>query len=72
VRRVLETRYAICGVRGCANDRFLQIDHVQDVADGGPTSIDNTWRICPHHLALKTLHGWRVTGEPGNWNLVPP
>jgi hypothetical protein len=72
LRRALETRYPTCGVHGCANDHFLQIDHVRPIADGGPTSIDNTWRICPFHHAQKTLHRWRVTGEPGNWNLVPP
>ena len=72
LRRALETRYPTCGVHGCANNQFLQIDHVRPIADGGPTSIDNTWRICPFHHAQKTLHGWRVTGEPGNWNLVPP
>jgi 5-methylcytosine-specific restriction endonuclease McrA len=62
----------VCGVKGCANDQFLQIDHVRPIADGGPTSIDNTWRICPHHHACKTLACWKVVGEPGNWDLVPP
>src|SRR5207244_6915530 len=28
VRRALETRYPTCGVPGCANDQFLEIDHV--------------------------------------------
>jgi len=72
LRRALETRYQVCGVKGCANDRFLQIDHVRPIAVGGPTSLDNTWRICTHHHDQKTHHGWKVTGEPGNWDLVPP
>jgi len=72
LRRALETRYPTCGVKGCANDQFLQIDHVRPIAEGGPTSIHNTWRICPFHHAQKTLHGWHVTGEPGSWDLVPP
>ncbi|MGH9033879.1 MAG: DUF222 domain-containing protein, partial [Acidimicrobiia bacterium] len=71
LRRALEARYPTCGVKGCANDRFLQIDHITPVADGGPTSLANTWRICPHHHDLKTHHGWKAVGEPGNWNLVP-
>ena len=61
LRRALEARYPTCGVKGCANDRFLQIDHVKPIAEGGPTSIHNTWRICPFHHAQKTLHGWNVT-----------
>jgi hypothetical protein len=72
LRRALESRYPTCGVRACANDRFLQIDHVVPVAEGGETNIHNTWRICPHHHFLKTHRGWKVVGEPGNWDLVPP
>ena len=72
LRRALETRYPACGVKGCANDRFLQIDHVVPIAAGGPTSIENTWRICTFHHDQKTLHRWQVVGGPGSWNLVPP
>jgi hypothetical protein len=72
LRRVLEARYRTCGVTGCANDRFLHIDHVVAVEDHGPTELANLWRICTHHHALKTHKNWRVVGEPGNWDLVPP
>jgi 5-methylcytosine-specific restriction endonuclease McrA len=72
LRRALEARYPTCGVIGCANDWFLQIDHVVPVEDQGETNVHNTWRICPHHHFLKTFKGWRVVGEPGNWDLVPP
>jgi hypothetical protein len=72
LRRALEARYPACGVKSCANDQFLQIDHVVPIEDGGETNIHNAWRICSHHHHLKTYCGWRVTGEPGNWDLVPP
>jgi len=72
LRRALEARYPTCGVKSCANDQFLQIDHVVALEDGGRTEIANAWRICPHHHDLKTYCGWRVVGEPGNWDLVPP
>jgi hypothetical protein len=72
LRRALEARYAVCGVKACANDRFLQIDHVVPMEAGGETNIHNTWRICPHHHFLKTHRGWKVVGEPGNWDLRPP
>jgi 5-methylcytosine-specific restriction endonuclease McrA len=72
LRRALEARYPTCGVQACANDRFLEIDHVVPVEHGGETSIDNTWRICTHHHALKTHGGWKVVGRNGTRDLVPP
>jgi hypothetical protein len=72
LRRALEARYPTCGVKKCANDRFLQIDHIVPVEERGETNADNTWRICPHHHYLKTHKGWKIVGEPGDWDLVPP
>jgi len=72
LRRALEARYPTCGVKSCANDQFLQIDHVVPLEAGGETNVHNTWRICSHHHFLKTYEGWKVVGEPGNWDLVPP
>jgi Domain of unknown function (DUF222)/HNH endonuclease len=72
LRRALEARYPTCGRKTCSNDRFLQIDHVVPVEEGGETNIHNTWRLCSHDHYLKTHCGWRVVGEPGNWDLVPP
>jgi hypothetical protein len=72
LRRTVEARYPTCGVRSCANDRFLQIDHVQALAGGGLTADDNLWRLCTHHHALKTHGGWRVVGTTHDWDLVPP
>jgi Domain of unknown function (DUF222) len=72
LRRALENRYPTCGVQGCANDQFLEIDHVVPLCEGGRTELTNTWRICSHHHVLKTHFGWKVVGEPGNWDLVPP
>ncbi len=72
LRRALEARYPTCGVKTCANDRFLQIDHVVPLTEGGRTELANTWRICSHHHALKTHRGWRVVGATHDWDLVPP
>jgi hypothetical protein len=72
LRRELETAYPVCGVKGCSNDRFLEIDHVVPVCDGGETTRKNTWRICPHHHSLKHHRGWIVIGGPGGWDLIPP
>jgi 5-methylcytosine-specific restriction endonuclease McrA len=72
LRRALTARYPTCGVKSCANDQFLEIDHVVPLAEGGRTELANAWRICSHHHVLKTYFGWKVVGEPGNWDLVPP
>jgi hypothetical protein len=72
LRAALEAKYPVCAVKSCANDRFLQIDHVKPISEGGTTDIHNCWRICDHHHVLKTYFGWIVTGTPGDWDLVPP
>jgi hypothetical protein len=72
LRRALETRYPTCGVPSCANDQFLEIDHVVPIEDHGATEIANLWRLCSHHHALKTYGGWRVVGVNGDRDLVPP
>ena len=72
VRRALETRYPTCGVPGCANDQFLEIDHIVPIEDHGATEIANLWRLCSRHHALKTYQGWKVVGANGNRDLVPP
>jgi hypothetical protein len=72
VRRALEARYPTCGVLGCANDRFLEIDHIVPLEHHGRTEIENLWRICSHHHALKTHGGWRVVRVNGEPDLVPP
>lgn len=72
LRRAVESRYPTCGAKSCANDRFLQIDHVHALADGGLTEDGNLWRLCPHHHALKTHRAWKVIGTTHDWDLVPP
>jgi hypothetical protein len=44
-----ETVTLTCGVQSCANDQFLQIDHIVPLEDHGRTELDNLWRICTHH-----------------------
>ena len=38
----------------------------------GPTELTNLWRICTHHHALKTHGHWRVVGNNGDRDMVPP
>ena len=72
LRRALEARYPVCGARGCANDQFLEIDHIVALEDHGRTELANLWRLCSHHHRLKTYAGWKVVGTNGDRDLVPP
>ncbi|HKF90175.1 MAG TPA: HNH endonuclease signature motif containing protein, partial [Acidimicrobiia bacterium] len=72
LRRAVEARYPTCGVKACANNQFLEIDHIVPLADHGCTELDNLWRLCSHHHRLKTYGGWTVNGENGGRDLVPP
>jgi len=72
LRRAVEARYPTCGVKTCANDQFLEIDHVVALEDHGRTEDANLWRICSHHHKLKTYCGWNVTGTTHDWDLAPP
>jgi 5-methylcytosine-specific restriction endonuclease McrA len=53
-------------------NRFLEIDHIVPLAEGGRTELTNLWRPCSHHHDLKTYFGWKVVGENGDRDLVPP
>jgi len=72
LRRWLDTRYPTCGVEGCDRDQHLEDDHVIPLSEGGTTTRDNLWRLCPWHHDRKTYDRWRVTGPVHAWNLVPP
>jgi 5-methylcytosine-specific restriction endonuclease McrA len=72
LRRMLEDAYPTCGNSRCASSFGLEIDHIIPVADGGPTTFENTWRLCKACHKLKHLFGWKVVGPPGHRDLVPP
>jgi hypothetical protein len=72
LRRWLEHHYPTCGVEGCDRDHHLEVDHVMPLSEGGTTTRENLWRICPYHHDLKTHRGWTAAGEPHAWTLEPP
>lgn len=51
-QRVIDERFDECRQPGCHARAFLQYDHIQPYALGGPTTIDNPRRWCgPHNRA---------------------
>ncbi|MDE0160911.1 MAG: DUF222 domain-containing protein [Acidimicrobiaceae bacterium] len=61
------------GCFACGTDPDLcDIHHVEPVAQGGPTSVDNLVLACwQHHNAIHHF-GWQIHGPPGNRTLHPP
>ena len=45
---------------------------LETLAEGGRTELANLWRPCSHHHDLKTYFGWKVVGQNGDRDLVPP
>lgn len=70
LRTALEARDQTCVVDGCDERENLEIDHVQPLAEGGPTRLDNLARLCRYHHAMKTHRGWCLQGKPGAWSWV--
>jgi hypothetical protein len=61
-----------CVVPGCRATRFLERDHLKEFARGGPTCLSNLVLLCSRHHGLKTNHGFRIVGSPGNWRWLRP
>ena len=71
-RTALEWLYPTCAVQGCTTTAWLEIDHRLDWASSHLTVFDLLDRLCSHHHDLKTHHGYRLTGPPGNRTWHPP
>ncbi|HLF41129.1 MAG TPA: YdeI/OmpD-associated family protein [Acidimicrobiia bacterium] len=67
LRSALEHRDPKCIVPTCEARRDLQIDHRQPWAAGGPTTLENTARLCRWHHYQKSHLGYRYRGGPGTW-----
>jgi hypothetical protein len=66
-RTALLTRDPECVVPGCHIRTGLEIDHVADWAATRVTTIDSLARLCHHQHGQKTRDGWRLDGQPGQW-----
>ena len=70
-RQMLIARNGGCFACG-ANPDICDVHHVQPVAQGGPTELDNLVFACwQHHNAVHHF-GWRIHGPPHNRTLHPP
>jgi hypothetical protein len=65
-RSYLEALGWRCARPGCGATHGLEIDHVDDWARTRHTTIDALALFCGHDHDLKTHHGYRLTGPPGD------
>jgi hypothetical protein len=73
IRSALEDRDGKCVVPGCDVEKGLEIDHYRiGFAQDGPTELWNLARLCHWHHHLKTHCGYRLGGEPGQWEWNAP
>lgn len=68
----LRARDRTCVVPGCRASFFLERDHVQEFAKGGPTTLSNLVLLCSRHHKMKTNEGFRIKGRPGAWRWLKP
>ena len=71
LRLAVIARDSCCVVPGCGRTTNLEIHHLEAVADGGDTFLDNLARICPWHHDEITYRGATLAGPPGQWVYVP-
>ena len=72
LRRALLERDQTCAVPGCDIREALEIDHIDPVAQGGVTALDNLVRLCHWHHYLKTHHGHRIERSGDGWRWRAP
>jgi len=65
-RTALQARGYRCEVPGCGVRHNLEIDHTEDWSLTLRTALEHLAWLCPHHHALKTHSGYRLTGPVGN------
>ena len=56
-KRVVDEANPECGHPGCRARTFLQYDHIQPYAQGGPTVVTNLQRLCGPHNRARTQAG---------------
>ena len=71
-RSALDFLYPTCAAEGCSTRAGLQYDHRLDYATTQITAFDLLDRLCRHHHAQKTNHGWALIDGQGKRPFVPP
>ena len=69
---VLHAHDWVCAVPGCANTRFLELDHEHEYAKSGPTGYRNLRPLCSYHHDQRTNESHELVGAPGAYRWLAP
>ena len=73
LKTAIEWRDPVCAIDGCTVATNLEDHHIEAIADGGVTSLEQYLRLCGHHHDLITYHRHRLVGSHAiGWHLEPP
>lgn len=64
--RAIKERDQHCQHPGCGHTKNLQIHHVKHWADGGTTSVENSYTVCAYHHTLLHEGGYTVQRVEGD------
>jgi hypothetical protein len=75
-RKAIAIRDQGCVVPGCdAPHNWVDLHHVKEAQDGGPTDLNNLVSLCKPHHALLHTNGWTITenpNKPGRYVITTP
>ena len=75
-RKAIAIRDQGCIVPGCdAPHNWVDLHHVEEAQDGGPTDLNNLVSLCKPHHALLHTNGWTITenpDKPGRYIITTP
>ena len=75
-RKAIAIRDQGCVVPGCdAPHNWVDLHHVKEAQDGGPTDLNNLVSLCKPHHALLHTNGWTITenpDKPGRYIITTP
>ncbi|SDS81323.1 HNH endonuclease [Corynebacterium timonense] len=61
-----------CAMPGCSHTRFIEMHHVRDWADGGPTDLDNLLPLCSACHSLVSDKHITILRDGGDFHFLGP
>ncbi len=61
-----------CAMPGCSHTRFIEMHHVHDWADGGPTDLDNLLPLCSACHSLVSDNRITILRDGGDFHFLGP
>lgn len=72
INALLMMWHGACAMPGCTHTRFMEMHHITDWADGGPTDLDNLLPLCSACHSLVTEGHVEILKEYGDVHFLMP